>query len=74
MLCIIVVMYFFVRNDIPHRGCENIGDYEHHHVHVLTVPRNVTINQDDKTQIPFTDFPTPPHWCEWEQKFNSYLK
>ena len=64
----------FVRNDIPHRGCENIGDYEHHRVHVLTVPRNVTVNEDNKTQIPFTDFPTPPHWCEWEQKYNSFLK
>ena len=64
----------FVRNDIPHRGCENIGDYEHHRVHVLTVPRNERVKSDDKTQIPYTNFPLAPQWCEGEQKFNSYLK
>ena len=39
----------FVRNDIPHRGCEIMGDCEHHRIHVLTVPKNVPVNADDKT-------------------------
>ena len=64
----------FIRNDIPHRGCENIGDYEHHRVHVFTVPKNVRVNADDKTQIPFTAFPMPPSWCDIENKYISYLK
>ena len=64
----------FVRNDIPHRGCENMGDYEHHRIHVLTVPKNVPVNADDKTQIPYIDFPMAPQWCEYEKKINFYLK
>ena len=64
----------FVRNDIPHRGCENMGDYEHHRIHVLTVPKNVPVNADDKTQIPYIEFPLAPQWCEYEKKINFYLK
>ena len=40
---------FFVRNDIPHRGCENIGDFEHHRVHVLVVPHNLQDSNSSKT-------------------------
>ena len=64
----------FVRNDIPHRGCENIGDYNHHRIHVLTIPRNLPVGPGDKTQLPYTYFPVPPHWCDLEQKYNSFLK
>jgi hypothetical protein len=63
----------FVRNDIPHRGCENLGDYEHHRIHVITIPRNLPDDPEEKTQIPFTDFPMAPLWCDEDNKYKSFL-
>ena len=31
----------FVRNDIPHRGCENLSDYTNHRIHILIAPANL---------------------------------
>ena len=31
----------FVRNDIPHRGCEKLSDYTNHRIHILIVPDNM---------------------------------
>ena len=64
----------FVRNDIPHRGCENLGDYEHHRIHVITIPRNLPDDPEGKTQLPVTDFPSAPFWCDKDNKYKSFLK
>ena len=31
----------FVRNNIPHRRCENLIDYEHHCIHCFCKPLNI---------------------------------
>ena len=63
----------FVRNDMPHRSCENLGDYEHHRIHVLTIPRILPDDPGAKTQVPYTEFPMAPLWCDLEQKYKSFL-
>ena len=45
----------FVRNDIPHSGCENLSDYSNHRIRILVVPANL---QDMATakSVPINDF------------------
>ena len=64
----------FIRNDIPHRGTENIGDFEHYRVHVMTIPRIFKYPDDRKIQLPYSGFPLPPEWCNYEQTYSMSLK
>ena len=63
----------FVRNYIHHCSCKNLGDYEHHRIHVLTISRNLPDDPGAKTQLPYTDFPMASLWCDLEQKYKSFL-
>ena len=63
----------FVRNDIPHRGCENLSDYTNHRIHILIVPANLQDKSATKS-VPLNDFGPCPKWCELSQVFISSFK
>ena len=63
----------FVRNDIAHRGCENLGNYPNRRIHILIVPTNLHDEAATKS-VPLTDFPPCPKWCEVSQKFVTPFK
>ena len=63
----------FVRNDIPHRGCENLTDYPNHRIHILIVPANLQ-DRAPTSSVPLADFGPCPKWCESSQVFISSFK
>ena len=64
---------FFVRNDIPHRGCKNLSDYTNQRIHIFIVPANLQDKAATKS-VPLNDFGSCPKWCELSQNFISSFK
>ena len=50
----------FVRNGIPHRGCKNLTDYEHHQIHCFYDPACLHDNSDGNLTIIADAFDDPP--------------
>ena len=63
----------FVRNDIPHRGCENLTDYTNHRIHILIIPANMKTNSGTKS-VPMNDFGPCPKWGDVSQIFITPFK
>ena len=54
----------FVRNDIPHCGCENLTDYEHHRIHCFCDPTNIDDARNGNLTMVADPFESPPYFYE----------
>ena len=64
--------FLFVRNDIPHHGCENINNHTNYCIHILVVPLNLHYKAAAKS-VPFHDFGPCPNWFGVPQRcINSF--
>ena len=59
----------FVRNDIPHRGCENLTDYEHHRIHCFCDPASLQDTNNGNLTVIGDTFKLPPYFDESTNKF-----
>ena len=64
----------FVRNNIPHRRCENLIDYEHHHIRCFCDSANIEDTRTGNLTVISDSFQSTPYFDEPSNKFMSNFK